>query len=123
MAASHLISFRYGYRWTAAGERSQFRPCGVANRVDRQQPDFLETLPFFLPLVSVAQVTHRHSLLTFWGAPVILGTPRIFACRGDRICSVAFACCPNTALIGIAFFVHRTFSVDVVDENYSLGEH
>jgi uncharacterized MAPEG superfamily protein len=69
IVASHLISFQYGYRWTASTREEPVSPLrGLANRVDQATTNFLETFPFFAVLVLVAHVTHHHSLLTLWGA-------------------------------------------------------
>ena len=92
IAASHLISFQYGYRWTASSRDESVPPLrGLANRVDQATTNFLETFPFFAAVVLVAHVTHHHSLLTLWGcSPLFLGTLRIFTRCGGRIWSAAF---------------------------------
>jgi uncharacterized MAPEG superfamily protein len=52
IAASHLISFQYGYRWTASDREQAMPPLrGLANRVDQATTNFLETFPFFAALV------------------------------------------------------------------------
>ena len=64
IAASHLTSFQYGYRWTA-GSRDEPVPAlrGLANRVDQATTNFLETFPFFAALVLTAHFTgYPHSL-------------------------------------------------------------
>ena len=69
IAASHLISFQYGYRWTASSREEPVPPLrGLANRVDQATTNFLETFPFFAALVLVAHFTNRDGLLTVWGA-------------------------------------------------------
>src|SRR5947199_10847837 len=69
IAASHLISFQYGYRWTGSSREEPVPPLrGLASRVDQATTNFLETFPFFAALVLVAHVTHHNSLLTLWGA-------------------------------------------------------
>jgi uncharacterized MAPEG superfamily protein len=59
IAASHLISFQYGYRWTAS-DREQVMPAlrGLANRVDQATTNFLETFPFFAALVLIAETAN-----------------------------------------------------------------
>jgi uncharacterized MAPEG superfamily protein len=65
IAVSHLISFQYGYRWTASSREEPVPPLrGLGNRVDQATTNFLESFPFFAALVLVAHVTHHHSLLT-----------------------------------------------------------
>ena len=99
IAASHLISFQHGYRWTASSREEPVPPLrGLANRVDQATTNFLETFPFFAALVLVAHVTQHHSLLTLWGAHLYFWARLgIFRC-GGRICSAAFAFFWNTAL-------------------------
>jgi uncharacterized MAPEG superfamily protein len=47
IAASHLISFQYGYRWSASNREQPMPPlCGIANRVDQATTNFLETFPY-----------------------------------------------------------------------------
>src|SRR6476660_10160279 len=69
IAASHLISFQRGYRWTASSREESVPPLrGLANRVDQATTNFLETFPFFAALVFAAHFTNRDGLLTVWGA-------------------------------------------------------
>jgi uncharacterized MAPEG superfamily protein len=69
VAASHLISWQRGYRWTAGKREEEVPPLrGVANRVDQATTNFLETFPIFAAVVLVAHVTSRHNSLTLIGA-------------------------------------------------------
>ncbi|MEO7297117.1 MAG: MAPEG family protein [Verrucomicrobiota bacterium] len=68
VAASHFISFQYGYRWTASNREEKMPPLkGAAGRVDRAATNFLETFPLFAAAVLIAHVAGRHSALTVWG--------------------------------------------------------
>jgi uncharacterized MAPEG superfamily protein len=107
VAASHLISFQYGYRWTASSRDEPVTPLsGLANRVDQATTNFLETFPFFAALVLAAHVTNRHSLLTLWGAHLYfwarLGYLLAAAAGYGLVRSVLFW---NTALTGIVLFL------------------
>ena len=107
IAASHLISFQYGYCWTASNREQPVPPLrGLANRVDQATANFLETFPFFAVLVLVAHVTQHHSLLTVWGAHLYfwarLGYLLAAAAGYGLLRSVLFW---NTALTGIALFL------------------
>jgi uncharacterized MAPEG superfamily protein len=64
IAASHLISFQRGYRWTA-GSRDEPAPplSGVTNRIDQATVNFLESFPFFAALVLTAHVASRDDFL------------------------------------------------------------
>ena len=107
VAASHLISFQYGYRWTGGSRDEPAPPLrGLANRVDQATTNFLETFPFFAALVLVTHVTNHHSLLTLWGAHLYfwarLGYFLAATLGYGLIRSVLFW---NTALVGIALFL------------------
>jgi len=81
VAASHFISFQYGYRWTAGNREEVMPPLkGMAGRVDRATINFLETFPFFAAVVLVAHLAGCHTSLTilgahlyFWGRIVYAG--------------------------------------------------
>jgi uncharacterized MAPEG superfamily protein len=107
ITASHLISFQYGYRWTASSREEPVPPLrGLANRVDQATTNFLETFPFFATLVLVAHVTHHHGLLTLWGAHLYfwarLGYLLAAAVGYGLVRSILFW---NAALTGIVLFV------------------
>ena len=107
IAASHLISFQYGYRWSASSREGQVPPLrGLANRVDQATTNFLESFPFFAVLVLVAHVTHHHSLLTLWGAHLYfwarLGYVLAAATGYGLLRSMLFW---NAALAGMVFFL------------------
>jgi uncharacterized MAPEG superfamily protein len=107
VAASHLISFQYGYRWTASSRDEPVpRLSGLANRVDQATTNFLETFPFFAAVVLAAHVTNRHSFLTLWGAHLYfwarLGYLLAAAAGYGLVRSVLFW---NTALTGIVLFL------------------
>jgi uncharacterized MAPEG superfamily protein len=47
IAASHLISFQYGYRWSASDRERPMPPLrGIVSRIDQATTNFLETFPF-----------------------------------------------------------------------------
>ena len=69
IAASHFISYQYGYRWTASNRDEEKPPLkGIVGRVDRAGINFLETFPFFAVLVIAAHLINRDSSLTLWAA-------------------------------------------------------
>jgi uncharacterized MAPEG superfamily protein len=107
IAASHLISFQRGYRWSASNREQPMPPLrGVASRIDQATTNFLETFPFFAALVLVAHVVNRHGPLTilgahlyFWGRVGYL----LAAVAGyGLVRSMIFW---NAALIGMALFL------------------
>jgi len=104
---SHLISFQYGYRWTASNREQPVPPLrGLANRVDQATTNFLETFPFFAALVLVAHLTDREGTLTLWGAHLYfwgrIGYLLAAVAGFGLLRSMLFW---NTALIGIALFL------------------
>lgn len=111
IAASHLISFQYGYRWTASSREEPVPPLrGLANRVDQATANFLETFPFFAALVLTAHVTNHHSLFTLWGAHLYfwarLGYLLAAAAGCGLLRSVLFW---NAAVTGMVLFVVALF--------------
>jgi uncharacterized MAPEG superfamily protein len=69
IAASHFISWQYGYKWTAGNHEEEMPPLtGIAGRVDRGVMNFLETFPFFAAAVLVAHVAGVHNAWTVTGA-------------------------------------------------------
>lgn len=107
IADSHLISFQYGYRWTA-GSREQPVPAlrGVANRVDQAYTNFMETFPFFVAVVLAAHLADRHGALTLWGVHLYfwgrVGYVLAAAAGLGLVRSILFF---NTALSGIILFL------------------
>ncbi len=107
IAASHLISFQRGYRWTAGNRDEPMPPLRIlANRVDQATTNFLETFPFFAVLVLIAHLTNCRGALTLWGAHLYfwgrLGYLLAAAAGFGLLRSIVFW---NTALTGIAFFL------------------
>ncbi len=107
IAASHLISFQYGYRWTASDREQPMPPLrGLANRVDQATTNFLETFPFFAALVLIAHVAKRHGALTLWGAHLYfwgrIGYLLAAALGYGLVRSMIFW---NTALTGMVLFL------------------
>jgi uncharacterized MAPEG superfamily protein len=107
IAASHLISFQHGYRWTASDREKAMPPLrGLANRVDQATTNFLETFPFFAALVLIAHITDHHSALTLWGAHLYfwgrIGYLLAAALGYGLVRSMVFW---NTALTGMVLFL------------------
>jgi uncharacterized MAPEG superfamily protein len=107
IADSHLISFQYGYRWTASSREQPVPPLqGLANRVDQAYTNFMETFPFFAAVVLAAHLTGRDGTLTIWGAHLYfwgrLGYVLAAATGYGMVRSVVFF---NTALMGIILFL------------------
>jgi uncharacterized MAPEG superfamily protein len=111
IAASHLISFQYGYRWTASDRDEPVPPLrGLANRIDRATTNFLETFPFFAALVLTAHLVNCHGALTIFGAHLYfwgrLGYVLAAAAGFGVLRSLVFW---NAALTGMACFLVALF--------------
>jgi uncharacterized MAPEG superfamily protein len=104
---SHLISFQYGYRWTASSREQSMPPLrGVANRVDQAYTNFMETFPFFAAVVLAAHLAERHGALTLWGAHLYFwGRVGYGLAAAAGYGLVRSMVCFNTALLGIALFL------------------
>ncbi len=107
IADSHLISFQYGYRWTASTREEPMPPlCGIANRVDQAYTNFMETFPFFAALVLAAHITGRDNALTFWGAHLYFwGRVGYVIAAAAGYAIVRSALFFNTALLGMVLFL------------------
>jgi uncharacterized MAPEG superfamily protein len=69
IAASHFISYQYGYGWTAGNREEEMPPLkGMAGRIDRATTNFLESFPFFAAVVVAAHLAGCHNALTILGA-------------------------------------------------------
>src|SRR5438477_4895791 len=112
IAASHLISFQYGYRWTASSREEPVPPLrGLANRIDQATTNFLETFPFFAVLVLIVCFTNRQSNLSVWGAHLYFwarcGYLLAAALGYGLVRSVLFW---NAALVGIVLLFVALFA-------------
>ena len=66
---AHSASLQRGYRWTASSRDQVVPPLtGVSGRIERGLQNFLETLPFFIVAVLVANALDLHNAYTEWGA-------------------------------------------------------
>jgi uncharacterized MAPEG superfamily protein len=107
IADSHLISFQYGYRWTASNRDQPVPPLrGLASRVDQAYTNFLETFPLFAALVLAAHIAGRHSALTLWGVQLYFwGRIGYLASAAAGLGLVRSMVCFNAALSGMVLFI------------------
>jgi|SRR4029434_1500676 uncharacterized MAPEG superfamily protein len=106
IAASHFISFQYGYRWTAGNREEEMPPLkGAAGRVDRAVTNFLETFPFFAAAVLIAHVVGRHSALTVWGVHLYFWGRVIYALAYSLGFSFVRSMIWNVATAGIVLLL------------------
>ena len=106
IAASHFISFQYGYRWTAGNREEEMPPLkGIVGRVDRAGINFLETFPIFAAAVLVAQITGHHSALTLWGANLYFWARVVYAIAYAAGFPIVRSAIWNVAVIGIVLIL------------------
>jgi uncharacterized MAPEG superfamily protein len=107
IAASHLISWQRGYRWTASDREAEVPPLrGLANRVDQACTNFLETFPIFASVVLVAYVTNRHTTLTVLGAQLYFWARIAYVLAATLGWSLfRSVICWNAALTGILLII------------------
>ena len=106
IAASHFISFQYGYRWTAGNREEVMPPVkGIAGRVDRAAINFLETFPIFAAAVLAAHFAGHHGALTIWGANLYFWGRIIYAIAYAAGFPAVRSAIWNVALIGIVLIL------------------
>ena len=106
IAASHFISFQYGYRWTASNREEEMPPLkGIVGRVDRAGINFLETFPIFATAVLVAQFTGHHGALTLWGANLYFWGRIVYAIAYTAGFPIVRSAIWNVAVIGIVLIL------------------
>ena len=107
---AHSASRQRGYRWTAS-PRDQVVPplTGVSGRIERGLQNFLETFPFFIAAVLVANALELHNAYTEWGALLYFWGRVVYLplyAFGIRIVrSIAW----NVATLGIVLMVASIF--------------
>ena len=84
IAASHLISFQYGYRWTASDRDEPVPPLrGLANRIDQGDNKFSGNIPFLRRVgPDCASDKHPQRAHDIGRASIFLGTAWLCA-RGS----------------------------------------
>lgn len=110
VAASHLISWQYGYWWTAGNREAEMPPLmGVVGRVDRGVMNFLETFAFFATTVLVAHALGVHDTITVCGARLYFWGRVAYALIYAIGIPVARSIAWNVAVVGILAVVVECF--------------
>jgi uncharacterized MAPEG superfamily protein len=106
IAASHAISWQYGYRWTGSNRDEPMPPLkGIVGRIDRAGTNFLETFPIFAALVLAAHVAARNGDLTLWGARLYFWARLLHAIASVVGYPLLRSLIWNVAITGIALFL------------------
>jgi uncharacterized MAPEG superfamily protein len=104
--ASHSASLQRGYRWSA-GHRDESQPplSGMAGRLERASKNFMETFPFFLAAVLIAQLTNAHDWRTVWGSALYLGARVVYLPLYAAGVFLVRSLVWNVAIAGIALLI------------------
>ena len=112
IAASHFISWQYGYKWTAGNREEEMPPLrGIVGRVDRGVMNFLESFAFFASAVLVAHVAGVHTTLTVLGAQMYFWARVAYAIIYAIGIPVARSLAWNVAIVGILLIVAACFGI------------
>lgn len=74
VAAAQAANVQYGLKW-AASPRDEEMPAlkSIPGRINRNFRNYMETFPFFVTAVLLAELADVHDALTYWGAIAYLG--------------------------------------------------
>ena len=74
IAAAQASNFQYGLRWAASPRDEEMPPLApIPGRINRNFRNYMETFPFFVTAVLIAEVAGVHNAMTHWGAIAYLG--------------------------------------------------
>ena len=74
VAAAQASNVQYGLRWAASPRDDEMPPLRpVPGRINRNFSNYMETFPFFVAAILLAELAGTHNSLTYWGAIAYLG--------------------------------------------------
>lgn len=74
VAAAQAANVQYGLKWAASPRDVYMPPLNpVPGRINRNFRNFMETFPFFIAAVTVAELEGVHNAMTHWGTVAYLG--------------------------------------------------
>jgi uncharacterized MAPEG superfamily protein len=74
VAAAQSANAQYGLRWAASSRDAEMpRLNSIPGRLHRNLRNYLETFPFFVAAVVIAEATGVHNAMTHWGAIAYIG--------------------------------------------------
>src|SRR5215207_7014943 len=74
VAAAQAANRQYGVRWAASPRDVDMPPLKpIPGRINRNFRNYMETFPFFIVAVVIAELENIHNALTHWGAIAYLG--------------------------------------------------
>lgn len=104
--ASHFASLQRGYRWSASARDAPQPPLtGVAGRLQRASANFMETFPFFVAAVVMAEFANAHDWRTVWGSALYLAARIVYLPLYAAGVYLVRSLVWNVAVIGIALLI------------------
>lgn len=74
VAAAQAANVQYGLRWAASPRDDEMPPLKpIPGRIARNFRNYMETFPFFVAAVLIAEAGGVHNAMTYWGAIAYLG--------------------------------------------------
>lgn len=74
VAAAQAANVQYGLRWAASPRDEEMPPLKpIPGRIARNFRNYMETFPFFVTVVLIAEAGGVHNAMTYWGAIAYLG--------------------------------------------------
>lgn len=74
VAAAQAANAQYGLKWAASPRDIEMPPLKpIPGRISRNFRNYMQTFPFFVTAVLVAQASGVHNGLTYWGSLVYIG--------------------------------------------------
>lgn len=69
VAAAQSSNVQYGLKWAASPRDAEMPPLKpIPGRINRNFRNYMETFPFFVVAVLIAEAANIHNELTYWGA-------------------------------------------------------
>jgi uncharacterized MAPEG superfamily protein len=79
IVAAQASSFQYGLRWAASPRDADMPPLmPIPGRISRNFRNYMETFPFFVAAILIAEAQGVHDTLTYWGAVTYLAGRFVF---------------------------------------------
>ena len=74
VAAAQAANTQYGLKWAASARDAEVPPLKpIPARINRNFRNYMETFPFFVVAILIAEAAGVHDTLTHWGAIAYLG--------------------------------------------------
>lgn len=69
VAAAQAANVQYGLKWAASPRDAEMPPLKpIPGRINRNFRNYMETFPFFIAAVLIADASNVHNDLTYWGS-------------------------------------------------------